>query len=109
LLRKDKERGVCGGSKHLTKSGREHCEKRGSKKLKKQSWNHEISGVNVTCGTSNGIGGVATGNMKAKLDAKVAGIMSKSRCTLSDKATSASKGRKSVAVAAFAVNSVMML
>ncbi len=48
---------VCGGSKHLTKSGREHCEKKGSKKLEKQSWNHEISGVDVTCGTSNGIGG----------------------------------------------------
>jgi hypothetical protein len=54
------------------------------------------------------LGGVATGNMKEKLDAKVAGIMSKSGCKLSDKATSASKGRKSVAVAAFAVNSVMM-
>lgn len=45
-------------SKHpCTKSGREHCEKKGSKKLEKQSWNHEISGVDVTCGMSNGIGG----------------------------------------------------
>ncbi len=57
IVKEGQRERVCGGSKHLTKSGREHCEKKGSKKLEKQSWNHEISGVDVTCSTSNGIGG----------------------------------------------------
>jgi len=54
------------------------------------------------------LGGVAMGSMKEKEEAMVAVIMRKSGWMLSERETSASNGRKMVAVALLDVNSVTM-